>query len=199
MKLAAHLCERRVNDVLKGGDAFLEALQTMGFRRVQINATARNGADVSLLSSCVDNFAGLVGRHPQLEFILQKNQETKSLWEGLLNLDTTESGGVGGLPPNVSMLVDESKGTGVLASSWPKASEVNYKMGYAGGIGPDTIETVLKDIEQAGKAKRPVWIDMESRVRSKKDGRDVFDLDKCYQVVDAVCKAGYFAHPEYLE
>ena len=26
-------------------------------------------------------------------------------------------------------------------------------MGYADGIGPDTIETVLKDIEQAGKGK----------------------------------------------
>ena len=34
-------------------------------------------------------------------------------------------------------------------------------MGYADGIGPDTIETVLKDIAQAGKDKQPVWIDME--------------------------------------
>ena len=72
-------------------------------------------------------------------------------------------------------------------------------MGDAGGIGPDTIETVLKDIEQAGKGKQPVWIAMESRVRSEKDCKDVFDLDGCYQVVDAVCRAGYIVHPEYLE
>ena len=68
-KLATHLCKRRDNDVLKGDNTFLEALQIMGFRQVQINATARNRASVSLLSSCVGNFAGLVRRHSQLEFL----------------------------------------------------------------------------------------------------------------------------------
>ena len=89
----------------------------MGFRQVQINATARNRASVSLLSSCVGNFAGLVRRHSQLEFLHPNRIQTqKSLSEGPLNLDTTESGGANGLPPNVSMLVYESKRTGVLAS-----------------------------------------------------------------------------------
>ena len=79
MKLATHLCERRVNDVFKGDDTFVETLQTMGFRRVQINATARNGADVSMLSSCVDNFAGLVRRHSKLGFLQPNRIQTHEL------------------------------------------------------------------------------------------------------------------------
>ena len=49
--------------------------------------------------------------------ILQKNREIRTLSEALLKLDTTKSVGADGLPSNVSMLGDESKGTGVLASS----------------------------------------------------------------------------------
>ena len=40
---------------------------------------------------------------------------------------------------------------------------------------------------------------MKSWVWSEKDGKDVFDVDEFYQVVDAVCKARYFAHPYYLQ
>ena len=196
MKLAAHLCERRVNDVLKGEDSFLNTLKSMGFQRVQINATARNGADTSILSTCVETFCELVNKQHDLEFILQKNEETRPLWEGLLQLSSDSSGGPGRLPDNVSMLVDESKGTGVLASSWPEAPE-EYRIGYAGGIGPHNIENVLKDVVVASK-DRPVWIDMESKIRSTKEGKDVFDLDKCYSVIAAVCTAGLHSHPDFL-
>ena len=40
---------------------------------------------------------------------------------------------------------------------------------------------------------------MKSRVRSEKDGKDLFDVDEFYQVVDSVCQARYFAHPYYLQ
>lgn len=199
MKLAAHLCERRVNEVLQGDDDFIRHLPHLGFGRVQINATAVNGVDVSQLGASIPTFLTVVSKYPQLEFILQKNEETRPLWDGILQLDDPPlAGSKGRLPPNVSMLLDESKGTGVLADNWP-APPVEYEIGYAGGIGPDNIQQVLQKVQQAA-ADRSVWIDMESRLRSKKNGKDIFDLDKCYQVILAVCKdeLQLHSHPNYL-
>jgi len=194
MRLAAHLCGSRVNEVLVGDDAFLSLLPALGFQRVQINATAVNGVDTSRLKESVPTFVNLIQKYPNIEFILQKNEETEALWAGLL--ESNECGAVGALPNNVSMLVDESKGTGVLASSWPSPPE-GYKIGYAGGIGPDNIEKVLCDVTDAAKGTQ-VWIDMESSLRSTRNGKDVFDLDKCYEVIDVACKAGIYEHPDYL-
>jgi len=83
------------------------------------------------------------------------------------------------------MLVDESKGTGVLSTSWPKPPE-DYDIGYAGGIGPINIERVLKEVQVAG-AGRSIWIDMESSLRSMKNGKDIFDLEKCHECIRATC------------
>eukprot|EP00977_Amphora_coffeiformis_P003998 scaffold798_cov162-Amphora_coffeaeformis.AAC.6 len=176
MKLAAHLCGDRVNEVLSGDGAFLEQVASWGFQRVQINATAINGVDTIKMAEQVPSVAQVIRKFPQIEFILQKNEETKPLWEGLLKM---------GLPKNVSMLVDESKGTGVSASHWPVPSP-DYEIGYAGGIGPKNVEQVLTDIDKIAKG-RSIWIDMESSLRSIKNGKDVFDLDKCFLVIQTVC------------
>jgi phosphoribosylanthranilate isomerase len=192
MKLAAHLCGSHVNDVLNGNvqaDAFLSQLTAWSFRRVQINATAVNGVDTSRLPEAVPVVSALMKRHPQLEFIVQKNEETRPLWEGLLNCTD-------GLPSNVSMLVDESKGTGVTATSWP-SPPAEYELGYAGGIGPHNIQKILTDVAEAGQG-RAIWIDMESSLRSTKNDKDVFDLDKCYQVIEAACEMGFLSRPSFL-
>ena len=195
MRLAAHLCSSRVDEVLHGQDAFLSTLPELGFRRVQINATAVNGVDTSRLEDSIPALAGVVRKYPKIEFILQKNEETRPLWEGFLL--SSDCGPVGHLPSNVTLLVDESKGTGVLASSWPVPPE-EYRIGYAGGIGPHNIETVLSDIMEVAQGS-DVWIDMESSLRSVKDGKDVFDLDKCYEVIQATCAAGLYNHPDFLQ
>lgn len=201
MKLAAHFCESRVNQVLQGDDSFVATLVGT-FQRIQINATAVNGVDMSYLEddkieTTLQSVMGIIHKYPALEFILQKNDETKPLWNGLLQLDS--SGPSGSLPPNVSMLVDDSKGTGVMSTSpWPKPpANAEYRIGYAGGMGPSNIQTVLVDVLEAGSGQ-PIWIDMESKLRSTKNGKDVFDLDKCYEVIDATCVAGLHVHPAYL-
>ena len=199
MKLAAHLCGSRVNEVLDGNDTFLSTLNGLGFQRVQINATAVNGVDTSRLAECVDTFLTTVANHPELEFILQKNDETEPLWKTILELDNEIAGGKSGtLPSNMSMLVDESKGTGVApTSSWPTATG-NYNIGYAGGIGPKNINKVLQDVIVAGNGF-PIWIDMESSLRSIKNDIDVFDLDKCYEVIEATVNVeGILEHPSFV-
>jgi phosphoribosylanthranilate isomerase len=188
MKLAAHLCGTHVNDVLNDkADVFLSQLTAWSFRRVQINATLVNGVDTSRLAESVPIVSAMIKRHPQLEFIIQKNEETRPLWEGLWEY---------GLPSNVSMLVDESKGTGVTATSWP-SPPADYEIGYAGGIGPDNIQKILTDVAEAGQG-RAIWIDMESSLRSIKNDKDVFDLDKCYQVIEGACEMGFTSRPSFL-
>lgn len=215
MKLAAHLCERRVDEVLRGDDAFVQQLQEWGFGRVQINATAVNGVDTSVFEHpeqpFVRGFLSVAAKHPNLEFILQQNEETRPLWEGVLEHCGDE------FPDNVSMLLDESKGTGVLPNHWPPIPPLTpcCSIGYAGGIGPGNITSVFDAIEAANDTGlnttadasnkqtngdfRGIWIDMESSLRSETNGRDVFDLEKCFRVVMAVCDdKRLFSHPSFL-
>lgn len=190
MKLAAHLCGSRVNEVLQGDTSFLDQLQTWKFRRVQINATAVNGVDTSHLAQAVPILCDIMQKYPNFEFILQKNDETEPLWNGLLSHSAN-------VPTNFSMLVDESKGTGIApTTSWPLPTHA-YPMGYAGGIGPSNIKQVLQETTAAA-GEHSFWIDMESSLRSIKNGVDVFDLDKCFLVIEAVCEADLMGRPDYL-
>jgi hypothetical protein len=201
-KLAAHLCGSRVNELLNDGDTtFLETIVLPAFGRVQINATAVNGVDTSRLSAASTHATlhNIIIQLPHVEFILQKNDETLALCDGLERL--LEHSRL----PNVAMLHDESKGTGVRCSSWPvptTTSTALYKMGYAGGIGPDNVTEVLQSIVCQDIVKDDddamFWIDMESSLRSTKNDRDVFDLDKCYAVIDAVCTMGLMQKPPFL-
>jgi hypothetical protein len=212
MKLAAHLCSSRVNDLLDGTcDAFLDFLLRSGFQRVQINATAVNGVDTSRLGEAAPAVYATIQKYSnQLEFIIQKNQETEPLWSGIERLLDAESAitttrtTATTTTRNVAMLVDESKGTGVLSSSWPVPTSSAYMIGYAGGIGPSNVSDVLADITHAVAqspcgTKQTFWIDMESSLRSIKNGRDTFDLDKCYAVIDAVGSMGLMERPCFLE
>eukprot|EP00957_Ditylum_brightwellii_P094882 7226210-Ditylum_brightwellii.AAC.1 len=93
----------------------------------------------------------------------------------------------------MTMLVDDSKGAGVLSKKWPKPSD-GYNIGYAGGVGPANIKDVLQKVLEVGNSCK-VWVDMESSLRSSKNGSNVFDLDKCYEFIDVVCAAQQYAHP----
>lgn len=227
MQLAAHLCEKRVLDILEykstNGDnntnpakEFLDDIQSNGFYRVQINATKVNGVDPSKVTpDSIQNICHAIKDYPNLEFIIQKNEETKPLWEGILNstlFDIDEEKLPRKLPTNVVMLVDESKGTGLLASSWP-IPPMEYDIGYAGGIGPMNVKQVLKDIMDVASG-RDIWIDMESSLRTKISKKvsihqgeggeveeveqDVFDLGKCFKCIEVVCELGLYKHPQFL-
>ena len=118
MKLATHLCKPRDNNVLKGDDTFFGGPPDRGLSASpnQCDCTEQSRRVVALelrrqlCRSCTPTLTTRVSTS-------QQNREKQSLSEGLLNLDTTESAGADGLPPNVSMLVDEYKRTEVLVSS----------------------------------------------------------------------------------
>jgi hypothetical protein len=177
MKLSAHLCGSLVNEILKGDDTMLLRLAEMQFQRVQINATAINGVNTHQHGKYVDSFLEVVTKHPNLEITLQKNKETKPLWEGIMKR--------GNIPSNFSMLFDESKGKGIIAKAMQSAP-TEVKVGYAGGVGIGgryMTKKVMKEIIKAGNGQQ-VWMSMETGVRATRNGKDVFDIDACYQVID---------------
>lgn len=74
-------------------------------------------------------------------------------------------------------LFDCSGGEGIMPTSVPKSTGEKI-VGYAGGMGPDTVLDYLRLVECEG----PFWIDMEGRVRTN----GWFDLDKVERVCQSV-------------
>jgi len=189
MRLAAHLCSCRVDELLRGEKGFVARLHDeVGFRRVQINATAANGCDVSLFETdaladaCVTKLRSVCEALPHIEFIVQRNKLTRPLWERLLCEP----------PANMSMLFDDSMGLGVSTTSWPAPppSGSALRFGYAGGLSPTNLAAQLELIEATAPG-RSLWVDMESSLRTLlKDDSDIFDANKAMACVRCVIDEG---------
>ncbi|OQR92300.1 hypothetical protein THRCLA_08731 [Thraustotheca clavata] len=179
MKLAGHLCGSRCQEVLEGNHAFVKELTLLGFKRVQINATAANKVVVlpDKVNEYVANLLNCMKNVPEIEWIIQCNEETKAIWQPLVQNP----------PENMSILFDASCGLGVPMIEFPKPLP-HVKCGYAGGIGPDNIADMLNRIFAAAN-DIPIWIDMESSLRStildpKHGSKDVFSIEKCFTCAD---------------
>ncbi|OQR98180.1 hypothetical protein ACHHYP_09021 [Achlya hypogyna] len=179
MKLAGHLCGSRCQEILSGDATFVEELASLGFKRVQINATAANHVivDAAQVDSYVANIRSCMARVPQVEWIIQCNDETKRLWQPLVASPSA----------NMSILFDASCGLGVAMTEFP-APLPSVPCGYAGGIGPNNIREMLTRAQMASGGT-PVWVDMESSLRTKVldasgTPTDVFSIDKCFACAD---------------
>ncbi|KAJ8601146.1 hypothetical protein CTAYLR_008497 [Chrysophaeum taylorii] len=182
LRLAAHLCGRAVDAVLAGDVRFVkETLVPWGFRRVQLNATRRNGCTRSNLSSAAGNVLLACEAVPEVEWIIQANDETKGLWERV----------VVGKKPNLSLLWDASCGTGrkLDMSGEGAPPSLDVACGYAGGLNPQTIVPTLQEIRRT--ETRAIWVDMESGLRSLVDGLDRFDVNKAWAVCAKIDEEGW--------
>ena len=218
MRLAGHLCKSRCQEILSGDYSFAKSLAAKGFGRLQVNATAANGVfvDPNKLDEYVANIKACILAVPEIEWIIQANEETKPIWERLV-VPVARSSGASttmSLPSNMSLLYDASCGKGELATSYPapftistttssKAGEDGGKSGgvlcvpsgYAGGMGPSTIHAVLTALREATNGTR-VWVDMESRLRTLTTDaaggvqRDIFDINKCFECVQVGLQFG---------
>ena len=186
MRLAGHLCGSRCQEILDGDSNFVKELNGLGFGRVQVNATKANAVTVNFgdLGGVARNIRNCIEVVPEVEFIFQLNDETKGIFDEIVKIG-------GPLPSNMSILQDASCGLGVLATEYPEPFSVNGEevpCGYAGGIGPENVVSVLGNVAKAAGGK-PVWIDMESSLRSmtfdKKDPtpKDAFSVEKCFACV----------------
>lgn len=212
MRLAAHLCGSRCEEVVLQGDtSFLTSLSTLGFGRVQINATKANnvnvvGGDGSKSVSYAQNLMTCVTNVPELEFIFQLNTETTHIWNEFIKIAANAKAGAatglssgddsGVIPSNVSVLYDASCGLGKLSTSYDAPLVINGQKiptGYAGGIAPENVKSVLENVMAAANGEA-VWIDMESSLRAKvlledksnpenNQIQDVFSMETCFKCV----------------
>lgn len=170
VNLAAHLCGKWVDDIMSGNFTFINDSLSSIFNRFQLNMGA------SRLQTAISSQSVLSAIKP-------------------CNKHVMFGGDYSGLNPEcfknnlqISPLFDASGGRGVKASRWPKPyiKETGDLVfcGYAGGLGPDNVEEELKNITEV--CPGDYWIDMESSLRSRINGNDVFDLDKCVSVLEKV-------------
>lgn len=82
------------------------------------------------------------------------------------------------LQSNHAVLIDKSGGRGQLPAQWERPV-TDKLVGFAGGLGPDTLAEQLPKIAAAADGKA-FWIDMENGLR---DEDDWFSLEKAEQVM----------------
>ena len=154
LRLAAHVCQGYARQALSGqAPGMLRLVPPGTFSRVQVNT--REAADTAVVAA----YARAAGAS---RAVLQARGEFPD-------------------DPAVDWLSDRSEGTGAVPPSWPEARGPHARFGYAGGIAPGTVASLLPAIAAAAGG-RPYCIDMETGVRTG----DRFDLDACERVLEAV-------------
>ncbi len=78
---------------------------------------------------------------------------------------------------NHAILVDDSGGRGKLPGAWCRP-ETTKPVGFAGGLGPDTLRSELPKIARV--ADTDSWVDMEGRLR---DDEDWFSVEKAMKAL----------------
>lgn len=162
MRMALHLCGGMCRDYIDGklADDIMAILRSM--RRVQLN---------------IHNLSRL--KQPEIEGMLSRSPKQHIFQYDPMNmLRVARAAGKGHL--NVSVLYDGSGGRGIEIKTYIAPSQL-LRCGYAGGLGPDNLERHMELINKVS-GDVPVWIDMETGVRSEDDR--VFDLDKVRKVLE---------------
>lgn len=164
INLCAHLCGPWVDDLVFGGTyGFGKAAFAHRFHRVQLNF---HGSIIP-----ANTIVGL--RKAKRQFLFQVD----GVNDGLIK-PWCEEKQLG------SPLFDVSGGAGVLPKEWPEHWGGDSYCGYAGGLGPENVVDQLSGPIAGAAGDNRIWIDMETRVRSKNNAQ--FDLEKCVQVLESV-------------
>lgn len=170
--LSLHLCGRWVRDLLAKGEINWPDSLLHCFQRVQLNFHAdKTPCEPKSFASALKK----IGK----QFIFQIDGA-----KGNEHLDAAHSEEV----PACYGLFDISGGAGILPQEWPapiyldvspgahgEGVESYAYHGYAGGLGPENLDDQIPLIAKACAGAR-IWIDMETRVRSRDDLK--FDLSK---------------------
>lgn len=139
---AAHLCGRLARDAM-AGCAFWSSLPPL-FKRFQINQFSPENA--LWMKACLRT-------ESEERIILQAKHEDMILDCAAFAM---------GKETTYQILVDGSGGNGIAPKDWP-AHPSWLSTGYAGGITPENVRSVL----DALVPKKPDWIDLESGLRDE--------------------------------
>lgn len=168
--VAGHVCGLWARDIADGGDMFVQDRGPLGwldlFRRVQLN-----------VSHVLEDIHPYDPFYKALEKIRPQNGAGPRL---IVQVRTMHGTILDPLLDKVDFLYDCSGGRGILPDYWPAPvalvkgdRRLLPNCGYAGGLNPDNLAGQLPLMQQAAEGQ-PVWIDVESGVRTS----EVLDLDK---------------------
>jgi len=188
---AAHLGGEYCIDVLKGDTSLVRTLwEDYGFLRVHLCPTQAHGVNSSQLKKYLPTLKSVIVALPQVEFVLLVTKETRALTFQLMN----------DCQPNLAFLYDAEDGEAAIETPTGGSSQPSkvrrpapcphpgIHCGYGGGLTSDNLASELRKIATAvGSSRRPVWVDLESGLRSRGPGRpDEFDLGKAWACIRTV-------------
>jgi len=190
---AAHLGGEYCVDVLKGDTSLVRTLwEDYGFLRIHLCPTRSNGVNSSQLKKYLSTLKSVIVALPQVEFVLLVTRETRALTFQLMN----------DCQPNLAFFYDAEEaaaasssgsspsrgGAGAPPRRPPPCPHPGIHCGYGGGITVENLTDELRRIAQVvNNPKRPVWVDLESGLRSSGPGRpDEFDLGKAWACIRTV-------------
>jgi hypothetical protein len=169
LNLSAYLWGKHATDFLNGDDS--ELMANYGdlwplFRRVQIDAAG--GTETVDLPRLVQ----LIQRHKDKQMILRVRDR---------NLEIADALASQGVP--CSTLFDQSDVEEAAQKKWPKGIKRFNGCGYAGLLGPDNIYKQLSPILNAAQSAERWWVEVDSGLRTRENGRDVFSLASCKRTI----------------
>lgn len=180
MLVSLHLCGRAARETWAGEARWVAELEEA--QRVQLNGVKGPREKGELAGKTFERW----GR----EFIVQvRSHEDLPLAVFEAAMSHVNALELHGDPPAfgiaTSILFDVSGGQGIRPKEWPLPVP-GVKMGFAGGINPENLLSVLMPLFKAWKAlphgQAPFWIDMETGVRVN----DVFSLERVERVLRLV-------------
>lgn len=150
MRLAAHLCGDYAQQFVETGSCGDLKDILPAFRRIQVNTTRRRLDTANLRCFGASNGSSV---------ILQCRESFPD-------------------DDSVTWLFDASGGRGIRPRAWPAAAAGPSRLvGYAGGLGPDTVVDAVAQISSSASC---FYIDMETHIR---DAGDRFCIDRCRSVL----------------
>lgn len=165
VRRAMHLCGPSVRELMSQGAQKLA--YRAGYQRVQLNFNAKRFTNAELIKLARSaGWAEFWDGSPQ-GVIVQHNSANEAVPEIFISNGCSD----------VQVLFDSSGGRGLELDTYPTPLP-DFLCGYAGGIGPDNIDSALQKAAAAA-GSRDYWIDMESKVRTD----EVFDLEKVEKVL----------------
>ena len=164
LNLSLHICNEHVKAILDDGKL---DIKYDFFDRYQLNFNF-NHNDHDL-----NNYSKLINKFKNKDFILQTNFSNEIFIEKIINSNKTS---------NTNILYDSSGGKGVEIKQI-KVPFKNIYTGYSGGINPNNINDICKQITYHKNDDR-VWIDIQTGARTNNE----FDLEKITKMLKIVDK-----------
>jgi len=197
---AAHLGGEYCVDVMKGDASLVRTLwEDYGFLRVQLSPTRAHGVNSAQLRKYLASLKSVIIALPQVEFVLEVTKETRGLSFALMDEPQ----------PNLAFLFSNDElapttpaattaGSEAASSSSacpsrpPPCPHPGIHVGYGGSLVVDNLREELKRIAATvNDPKRPVWVDLESGLRSQGPGKhDEFDLGKVWACIRIIFDLG---------